>query len=319
MIALGLDTSNYTTSAALYDSDTGVLVQKKQLLPVKEGELGLRQSDAVFHHTRQLPDMVEALFAEAKTQGIPASFSAVGASARPCETAGSYMPCFLVGNGLARSIAATNDLPRFEFSHQQGHVAAAAFGAGRLDLLDKPFLAFHVSGGTTEVLKVAPGSDGLPHCEKLGGSLDLKAGQLIDRVGGMLGLAFPAGPALERLALTAPDLKKAERPHVKAEESGCHLSGIENQCKKLLADKKEPAFIARYCLYAVYLAVKGLTEAALEKAGDLPVVYAGGVMSNGIIREKLEADFGGIFAMPEYSSDNACGIAVLTARAAQNI
>ena len=319
MITLGLDTSNYTTSAALYDSTTGVLVQKKQLLPVKEGELGLRQSDAVFHHTRQLPDIVEALFAAVNEQGLPADFSAVGASSRPCETEGSYMPCFLVGEGLARSVSAANALPLFAFSHQQGHVAAAAFGAGRLDLLDKPFLAFHVSGGTTEILRVTPGDNGVPHCEKLGGSLDLKAGQLIDRVGGMLGLSFPAGSALEQVALTVPELKKADRPHIKTEAGGCHLSGIENQCKKLLADGKEPAFVARYCLYAVYLAVKGLTEAALAATGELPVVYAGGVMSNGIIREKLEADFGGVFARPEFSSDNACGIAVLTARAAENL
>ncbi len=318
MITLGLDTSNYTTSAALYDSTTGVVVQKKQLLPVKEGELGLRQSDAVFHHTRQLPAIVEALFAAVKERKLPTSFSAVGASSRPCEAEGSYMPCFLVGEGLARSIAAANALPRVAFSHQPGHVAAAAFGAGRLALLDKPFLAFHVSGGTTELLRVTPGDDGVPHCEKIGGSLDLKAGQLIDRVGGMLGLPFPAGPALEQLALTAPELKKAERPHIKTEASGCHLSGIENQCEKLLADGREPAFVARYCLYAVYLAVKGLTAAALEQVGDLPVLYAGGVMSNSIIREKLEADFGGVFALPEYSSDNACGVAVLTARAAQN-
>ncbi len=316
MKTLGLDTSNYTTSAALYDSDTGVLVQKKQLLPVKEGELGLRQSDAVFHHTRQLPTLVEALVAAVTDESASVAISAVGASTRPCEIEGSYMPCFLVGSGLARSIAAMNGLPRFAFSHQQGHVTAAAFGAGRLDLLDKPFLAFHVSGGTTELLRVTPGEDGLPHCEKIGGSLDLKAGQLIDRVGGMLGLPFPAGPALEQLALTVPELKKAERPHLKVDGFGCHLSGVENQCKKLLTDGREPAFVARYCLDAVYLAVKGLTAAALEMVGDLPVVYAGGVMSNGILKERLQSEFGGIFAPPEYSSDNACGIAVLTARAA---
>ncbi len=319
MIALGLDTSNYTTSAALFDSVTGVLVQKKRLLPVKEGELGLRQSDAVFHHTRQLPEMVEELFAEADKQGISSRFSAVGASARPCETEGSYMPCFLVGNGLARSFSAANQVPRFEWSHQQGHVAAAAFGAGQPDLLNHPLLAFHVSGGTTEILHVTPNENGVPHCEKIGGSLDLKAGQLIDRVGGMLGLAFPAGPALEQLALTIPELKKADCPHIKTDVTGCHLSGVENQCRKLLADGKEPAFVARYCLVAVYRAVRELTATALQRTGELPVLYAGGVMSNGIIREKLEADFGGIFAPPVYSSDNACGIAVLTARAASNL
>ena len=59
---LGIDTSNYTTSCALYNSDTDTVVHRKKLLPVKKGELGLRQSDAVFHHTVQLPELMRELF-----------------------------------------------------------------------------------------------------------------------------------------------------------------------------------------------------------------------------------------------------------------
>ncbi|MEE0980641.1 MAG: peptidase M22, partial [Acutalibacteraceae bacterium] len=59
---LGIDTSNYTTSCAVYDDVSDTVVQKKKLLPVKQGELGLRQSDAVFHHTVQLPDLIKELF-----------------------------------------------------------------------------------------------------------------------------------------------------------------------------------------------------------------------------------------------------------------
>ena len=94
---LGIDTSNYTTSVAVYDSEANKVYQTKKLLPVKQGELGLRQSDAVFHHTKQLPDMVELLFAE--HDFAP---EAVSVSVRPRNIEGSYMPCFLCGEGFAR-------------------------------------------------------------------------------------------------------------------------------------------------------------------------------------------------------------------------
>jgi len=66
MIVLGIDTSNYTTSAALYDSAAGVLYQKRRLLKVKSGELGLRQADAVFQHTIALPEIIDELYSETK-------------------------------------------------------------------------------------------------------------------------------------------------------------------------------------------------------------------------------------------------------------
>ncbi len=305
---LGLDTSNYTTSVAAFDVETEALWQYKRLLPVKEGELGLRQSDAVFHHVRQLPELTEALTAELGAIGD--QVAAIGVSDRPQQAEGSYMPCFLVGLGAARQLAAYLGKPLYRFTHQQGHVAAALYGSHSLELRHNPFLAFHVSGGTTDALLVTPDKDIVLSCRVVAHSLDLKAGQLIDRVGGMLGLSFPAGPQLDKLAQTA-----AAAPKVRASFSGnsCHLSGVENQCRELLKRGTPPAEIALFCLRSIEAALAGMTEGLLAEYGELPVVYAGGVMSNSLIKETLTRRFGGRFAPPAFSSDNAAGIAVLTA------
>ena len=302
---IGLDTSNYTTSAAAFNAATGALWQVKQLLPVKAGELGLRQSDAVFHHVKQLPTLVEQLFAETEI----VSPEAFGVSDRPMEAEGSYMPCFLAGEGTARALAAATAKPLYRFTHQQGHVMAALYGAERLSLRHKPFLAFHVSGGTTEALLVKPHTETVISCTSVARSLDLKAGQLIDRVGGLLGLPFPAGPALDELSQNA---KATRLPKPSMEGACCHLSGVENQCR-LLADGAQPAEVARFCLLSVESALVSMTEQLLAQYGDLPVVYAGGVMSNTLLRAALQERFNGIFAPPMYSADNAAGIAVLTA------
>ena len=305
MIALGLDTSNYTTSAAMYLPREGRLVQKKKLLPVEEGQMGLRQSDALFHHVRQLPEIVEQLRAE-----CDASVTCVGASDRPQQVDGSYMPCFLAGIGAARELAAVLRVPCYHFTHQQGHVAAALYGTGHLDWMEKRFLAFHVSGGTTDALLVEPDADDLIRCRVVAHSRDLKAGQLIDRVGGMLGLRFPAGPALETLALQASG---SYRPRASMNGMDCHLSGVQNQCEKLLRDGAPKEEVALFCLKSVEAAITEMTQALFDEFGKLPLVYAGGVMSNSLLKATLSERFGGAFADPVYSADNAVGIAVLTA------
>ncbi len=301
---LGLDTSNYTTSAAYCDALTGEIKQVKKLLPVKSGEMGLRQSDAVFHHVRQLPEMVEAL----RTQ-CDGDIAAVAASDRPQQRDGSYMPCFLVGAGAARELGALLRIPVHFFTHQQGHVAAALCGADKLFLRHAPFLAFHVSGGTTDAVLVHPDKEEILSCEVVARSLDLKAGQLIDRVGGMLSLPFPAGPALEQLALQAENT--AFRPRASMDGANCHLSGVENQCKTMLEKGCPPADIALFCLKSVEAALVAMTAALQKQYGDLPLIYAGGVMSNTLLKDTLTATFGGNFAPPAFSADNAAGIAAL--------
>lgn len=304
---LGIDTSNYTTSAALFDSEANTIIQSKKLLPVKAGELGLRQSDAVFAHVKQLGDMVQNVFAE-----YDGKIPAIGVSTRPRDIDGSYMPCFLVGEMAANCLGAALKVPVLPFAHQQGHVAAALYSAGRLDLFRERFIAFHLSGGTTEALLVEPSAERIIRCTKIGGSMDLKAGQAVDRVGVMLGLSFPAGKYLEKLALKS-DRKFKIKPVMKGTE--CCLSGIENKCRKMLENGEKPEDIALFCLKSVEAALCGMTDATLSEYGKLPLVYAGGVMSNCIIRNTIENKYGGIFAKPEFSSDNAAGIAVLAAEA----
>lgn len=313
-LTLGLDTSNYTTSVAMYHPETDSVWHAKRLLPVKPGEKGIRQSDAVFHHTQQLPDLLEQVLKEAaEAMGLSraqlaSEIDAVGVSARPRRVEGSYMPCFTVGLTQAKDLGAVLDVPVREFSHQEGHLAAALYSAGRLDLIGQDFCAFHVSGGTTESLFVSSGPDCPVEATMEGSSTDLKAGQAIDRCGVMLGLPFPAGPALEELALRS-DRSFKIRPSVNGLD--CSLSGIENQCQKMLADGETPEDIALFCLKSVEAALRFMAEALTAQYPGKHLVFSGGVMSNSIIRRDFEALFDCSFATPEFSADNAAGPAVL--------
>lgn len=301
---LGIDTSNYTTSVAVYDSDENRIYQSKKLLPVKEGQLGLRQSDAVFHHTKQLPEMTEKLFSE----HLPNRLEAVSVSVRPRNVDGSYMPCFLCGEGLARSLSAVQRIPLYRTSHQIGHILAGLYSADSLHLVNERFIAFHVSGGTTDCLLCEPDKSDILKITEVGTSLDLKAGQAVDRVGLMLGLKFPCGIELEKLADNSDrDFK------IKAVLKGtdCCLSGLENKCRKMLDYGESPQKIAEYCLDFIAETVISMTEKAIGIYGNLPLVFAGGVMSDRIIRRKIISRFGkSLFAEPEFSCDNATGVAV---------
>lgn len=301
---VGIDSSNYTSSCAVWQAGE-IVANEKQLLPVKNGELGLRQSDAVFHHVKNLPAIIEAALSGAHTP------SAVGVSVRPRDAQGSYMPCFLAGASMARAMAAALKIPLYEFSHQAGHIAAALYSAGRLDLLEQKFIAFHVSGGTTEALLVTPDADTSVHCELIAKSLDLKAGQAVDRVGQLLGLPFPAGMALDALAVQG---KSPMRPRPVFKDCDVHFSGLENQAAELLRRGACAQDIARYCIDYILAALDGMTEGLLKKYGELPLLFAGGVMSNSTICAALTEKYGAHFAKPAFSSDNAAGIAVLTAR-----
>lgn len=301
---IGIDTSNYTTSAAVFSSGEGVVYQAKKLLPVKDGELGLRQSDAVFHHTRQLPEMIEKLFGS-KERG---SIAAVSASVRPRNAEGSYMPCFLCGESFARSFSAIEKIPFYSTSHQVGHILAALYSADKLDLVNNRFIAFHVSGGTTDCLLCEPDADEIIKVSQIGSSLDLKAGQAVDRVGLMLGLKFPCGPQLEKLAAKS-SVHYRVKPVLKGND--CCLSGLENKCRKMLGNGESPEDTAKFCLDFISETIIEMTLSAIEKYGGLPLVFAGGVMSDTLIRQKIISRFGNAyFAAPEFSCDNAVGTAI---------
>ena len=303
MSVLALDTSNYTTSAAAFDGREGENVGR--LLQVRPGELGLRQSDALFQHVKQLPQLMEQLASQGQLENI----QAVGASTRPRAVEGSYMPCFLAGTSQAQCLARTLGVPFFAFSHPQGHLAAAAWSAGRLDLLEGPFLAWHLSGGTTELLRAEPEQDGVAMtAEILGGTSDISAGQLIDRTGNTLGLRFPSGKEIDRLSRES-DCR--ERFNVKLNGLAFSFSGLENKMHAFYDATHSPADTAKYVLNCVCSCIVAVTREALKQYPGFPVVFSGGVASNSQLRESCR-DFDAIFAPPEYSTDNAMGIAVLT-------
>ena len=302
MRVLGIDTSNYTTSAAVFDGAEGE--NTGRLLEVRPGELGLRQSDALFQHVKQLP----GCFAQLHQAGWLDGLAAIGASTRPRAVEDSYMPCFLAGESQGRVLADVLGVPFCPVSHQQGHIAAAAWSAGRLELLDAPMLAWHLSGGTTELLYVQP--DGVSvWAQKLGGTSDISAGQLIDRTGQLLGLPFPAGKALDGLYGQAD---VCQNYTVKINDLTFSLSGMENKVRELVERGAPPANVARFVVDTVVKAVLRTTDKALEQYPGLPVLCSGGVASNSALRAALRD---AVFAPPQYSTDNALGVAILARRA----
>ena len=303
MSVIGFDTSNYTTSIAYFDGSDGMNCSK--LLPVKQGELGLRQSDAVFAHIKSLPELSGRLFSHVRKEDI----TAVGVSTRPRAVEGSYMPCFMVGYSHARMLSDLLKVPLVEVSHQQGHVAASLWSADRLDLMDQPHLAWHLSGGTTELLLVEPEGRNVV-CTKIGGTTDISAGQLIDRTGQLLQLPFPSGKHLDALSKEAV-MKEVFK--VKCSNMEFSLSGVQNKVQQFHEKNGKPEETAGYALRCVAKAVYLATEQALKAYPGLPVVFSGGVASNSLLRDVI-APLKPVFAQPQFSTDNAMGVAVLAHR-----
>lgn len=310
---IGIDTSNYTTSLALCDGDGRVLANLKAPLPVKEGERGLRQSDAVFAHVKNLPMLSDELKTAIGTLDAP-KVCGIGYSATPRRSEGSYMPCFLAGQVAAASMNVTVDVPVCEFSHQEGHVMAALYSAGVMEgLCEREFVAFHVSGGTTDVLYVRP-DGGRFAIEMLGTSLDLHAGQAVDRVGVAMGLSFPCGKELETLA--AECAVKIPKPRICVKGLDCHLSGLENLALSLYEATGDKALVAAYTLDFIGETLCAISKEVRVRYPDIPMVYAGGVMSNRRIQAMLGARYGQTyFSEPQFSADNAAGVALLCRRA----
>ena len=301
-IYLGIDTSNYTTSAAEYNSITGEFVNSRRLLPVKSGSIGLRQSDALFLHTKALPEIVDG----ASKLG---NISAVGVSDRPRPLNDSYMPCFLAGVSAASAVSSALGVKLYKFSHQAGHIAAALFSAEKLDLIGKPFISFHISGGTTEALYTEYDKDSFFKCRIVAQSLDLKMGQAVDRIGNLLGLDFPAGKEIDKLSQSG---EYKDRIKVSMKCADCSISGLENKAQQLLKEGYSKEDIAFFTVKYLCKTVDCMTAELKREYGDIPFVFAGGVMSNTYIRKHITDKYGAFFASPELSSDNAVGISVMT-------
>ena len=301
---VGIDTSNYTTSFGIVDEHGNVLANIKKLLPVSLGECGLRQSDAVFAHIKNLPEVLK----QADEAIADNEVLAIGYSAKPRNAEGSYMPCFLCGEDAALAFKAGRRIDAYAFSHQCGHISAALTSAKAWNIAKDSFIAFHVSGGTTEVLLCNRSEEGFD-TEIVGGTRDLNAGQAIDRAGVMMDMPFPCGVHIESEAEKYTG--KVQKSKISVEDGFCNLSGLENLSAKLYHESGDKAKTSAFVLDFVGRTLLKMAEDVRQKYGVLPIVFGGGVMSNKRIRKMLETIANVYFATPALSADNAVGIAEL--------
>ena len=305
MITLGIDTSNYATSVGLVDNNTNrVLYHEKRFLPVEPGRIGIRQQQAVFEHIKNLTD----IFSSFRGEGI----GAVGVSVTPKSEENSYMPCFLAGKMSAYSIGAALGVPVIETSHQTGHLTSALFDLDKEELFNRDILMLHVSGGTTDIMLARNGQV----VQTLGSSLDLFAGQAVDRLGVKLGFPFPAGVYVSETAAGCQDKINTK---VSVIGYNCNLSGLENQCDKLLKEGYSREYVCRYCLTFIANTLVKMIHNVREDYGNLPLVLAGGVMSSEVIKEIITGKIpDAMFVTPAMSRDNAVGVAVNAYRKVKN-
>lgn len=305
---VGIDTSCYTTSVAILDEDGNQIADNRQILAVKEGKRGLAQSEMVFQHMRNLPELWERAIQEAVGEKIVR----IGVSAMPRRQEGSYMPAFLTGHGYARVLASALRVPITAVSHQEGHIYAGLWSCR--ELVSDDFLAMHVSGGTTELVRVQRKDGVIREVELLGGSIDLHGGQFVDRVGVALGLSFPTGKKLEELARDGHD-DPIELP-VSVRGLSVSFAGPESQAQRLLRQDVDRVAMAAGVEDCIAKTLARLLRNAVRETGCRDILMVGGVMSNGYIRSYLREYFGKKriqaklhYPQAVYSPDNAMGAA----------
>ncbi len=310
----GIDTSCYTTSVACVNA-TGIVYDKRTVLSVRLGERGLRQSEALFQHIRNMDLLLPNMLRELDAQSV----SAIAVSSRPRPDDRSYMPVFLAGQSFGRVAAAALKVPLYRFSHQEGHVRAALHGNETLSL--HPFIALHLSGGTTEILLVRPGA----RFKLVGGTSDLHAGQFVDRVGVALGLKFPAGPGLEKIAKNVKTTDADITLPVSVNGLSCSFSGAETAAQRLICSGCASEVIAAAVYDCLARTVYKLIDNAAEATGVGEFLIGGGVASSALLRSTIEyrqlkraKAFRINYAQPELSGDNAVGAAFLAKEAFEN-
>jgi len=307
-LVLGIDTSNYTTSLALTSFDGRIEADERRLLQVKQGERGLRQSDALYQHMENLPEMLLKLFGEIDKSRI----GAIAASERPRPVEGSYMPVFKAGVNYGKVMAASLGVPFFGFSHQEGHLAAILKGSSFSAA--EEYLAYHLSGGTCELLHVKEGTIRI-----LGGTRDLSFGQVIDRIGVLTGMAFPAGAEMDRIALEIMD-KQGNMPKrlkkIPIDGLEINLSGIETQCRREIEQGADQHQLIFELFSRISDCICLMTEKAVAETGCRRILFTGGVSASRFIREEIGRGMTTnglelVFGDPALSSDNAVGISFL--------
>ncbi len=302
-VYLGIDTSCYTTSVAVISAEGELMEDVRRLLTVKQGKCGLKQSEMVFQHTRNLPELLETAL---RNKGY--RLLGVGVSAFPRSVKGSYMPVFLAGLGIARALAVATGSKLYTLSHQGNHLGAGLFSAKGLRA--EKFLMLHASGGTTDLLFVKTENNSEYSLTQVGGSIDLHAGQFIDRIGVALGLKFPAGPELEKIAERAEE--KIDLP-ISVNGTNISLSGPATAAMRKLQSCDVGA-VALGTEYVLAESFARMLANGIDEYEVADVLLVGGVSANNFIRRHVIARLAEKNVhcwVPEirFSGDNAVGCA----------
>ncbi len=298
---LSFDTSNYTTSACVFDTNSGIVWENRIMLPVTTGQCGLRQSEAVFLHNKNLTTLFD---------NIPKfDVDYVAVSNCPSERSNSYMPCFVVGTSFATSISRILDVPLYMCSHQKNHIGAAAYSGRCTDILKDEFFAFHISGGTTDILHCV-NNNGVVEIHKIGGTADISCGQLIDRTGVMLGFSFPCGRYVDECS----NGNLSGKIKISKNEFYYNFSGFENKIAEFYDEGMDKTEICNFSLDVVYTFLFDSIISLKKYYKDIPVILSGGVMSNKHISSMILEKFNDVyFAEKKYSVDNSLGTAYMCA------
>ncbi len=299
---LGIDTSCYTTSIALFDDKRKLVFDQRILLTVKKEACGLRQSEMVFQHVRNMPILFDKLLGQNRY-----NITAIGVSSKPRLLENSYMPAFVAGTSFAKSLSLALGVKLYLLDHQQNHIRAGLWNVGKNP---KEFIVLHASGGTTDLLLVKQDGKNL-NIKTLGQSLDLNAGQFVDRVGLLLGLDFPCGSKLEQLALTAQDVVNVP---VFVKDSQVSFSGPLTAVEKMIKKDIDKASIAQGVQKALADSFSKLLLNACKKTCCKEALLVGGVSANKFIcnyvQDKLTQNNIQLY-LPEakFCGDNAIGCA----------
>lgn len=309
---LGLDTSNYTTSIAIVDSDFNVIADQRRSLRVKDGSRGLRQSEALFQHNENIPDMLESIFKIIEKSQI----NAIGVSNKPRPLEGSYMPVFNAGVNYAKVISSVLNCPLYSFSHQEGHIEAAL--SSSLFKESPKFITLHLSGGTSEVLSIDNSSFGYG-INVIGGSKDISFGQLIDRVGVALSHPFPCGEILDQIANNYRGKNLHLLTPICVDGLVFNLSGLESQCQRIIASHCDAEALIYELFYIISQSLCQIAKNSVGENHNNKILFVGGVSASKFVRNYIINYFKGkeiipVFGDPTFSTDNAIGCAILCAK-----
>ncbi|MFC0254431.1 tRNA (adenosine(37)-N6)-threonylcarbamoyltransferase complex transferase subunit TsaD [Massilia consociata] len=312
MIVLGVESSCDETGLALYDTERGLLSHALHSQVAMHEEYGgvVPELASRDHIRRALPLLEEVL----KRAAIPMSAIDAVAYTQGPGLAGAL----LVGSSVACSLALALDKPVLGVHHLEGHLLSPLLASERPDF---PFIALLVSGGHTQLMRV----DGVGRYTLLGETLDDAAGEAFDKSAKLLGLGYPGGPAISRLAeFGDPAAYNLPRPMLHSKDFNFSFSGlktavltvVKNHEEKVVANicEQDKANIARGFVDAIVDVLTAKCVNALRHTGLTRLVIAGGVGANRQLRESLNAaaskrKFKVYYPELEFCTDNGAMIA----------